>query len=616
MACGPRLSSSVHRRAWHGCNPVPRAVCWGADGGAPAVLRPICAEAIIPNTTMRVLAVLAILACGLLMWILSMRFVRSVPPPAPVQEATTHSLDGLSSGSPMIATDAETSTRLSVPGPALDTSPTESGAACRVRVVDPQYRPLANVQLTVWGENSATSMSKTDEHGVAIVPLPPGESLQIEASLPSYSKEWISLIAPFPSQATVVLEEGVHLSGTVRYPNGAAVGPNCRVLFVRQASVGLPAGVIDKALKQEAAHGLAYTDENGQYTVRDLRRGRAYRAFAALEGWATNPQGQAIVAESETAQDLVVLPLYELHLRWVDSLSGKAFARTSKTLLGYGVALRVNREEGQPLLCAPEVLSFFVGDHQPTESKLDSVEYFLGTPGTTRAELAVKLHTQFVGYQAWSGTLNAARIAAGVRVHTIELIRTSGGFGSLTLRVPDSVRAPKNQLGAHAATLQLHSTGDDTMSFPLDISTRAPQTFDGIPWGTYSVLVCSTEGSFMHPAAGEPPWKVTISAEPVSLTLPSVELGSLLVIPRLPDGSLYSGQLEVLVLEGRHPRESLGKGHKALGGRRTFMGPPYRIDWRTPGEHTVVPMHPRADEVSVSGEVRAGETTELSVSVR
>lgn len=120
----------------------------------------------------------------------------------------------------------------------------------------------------------------------------------------------------------------------------------------------------------------------------------------------------------------------------------------------------------------------------------------------------------------------------------------------------------------------------------------------------------------MHPAAGEAAWRVSISAEPVSLTLPSVELGSLLVIPRLPDDSLYCGQLEVLVLEGRHPRESLGKGHKALGGRRTFMGPPYRIDWRTPGEHTVVLMQPRSHEVSVFGEVRAGETTELLFSTR
>lgn len=413
-----------------------------------------------------------------------------------------------------------------------------------------------------------------------------------------------------------MLYEEASVSGTVRTEAGPAVGEGCRVAFTRRNGAGPAHGAIRSALRGEPFPGIAYTDSSGRYTIRGLRMGQTYAAFAAYPGHASDPSGLTVQTTGEVEADILVQPLYAVVLRLAEAVTGQLVQRTPNTLHSFEFSLQLHKTDLHPLMATREWIRFFVGAGVDTGQSADVVEYLIAGSGLQRTMVSVPIHTQFCGYEPLSAQVDAVRLDQPIKVQRLGLKRACAGWGTLQLEFPPMPQTRAAQSDAPLARLELHASSGDTLTFPLELASNKVARFDGIPWGSYSVLIASTMGQFMYPAPDSERWRVEITAQPLTLQVPALECGAIEIEPRWMDESRYTGPLEVTVLVGPPPADGKFKGHKAIGATRRFLGPPYKLDWLAPGSHTILLRNPKALETFVSADVQANRIASVGCTLR
>jgi hypothetical protein len=446
-------------------------------------------------------------------------------------------------------------------------------AARRLTFVDPAGRPLPAVVLR--DLDSAVSIGESDSEGRYDLRALDA-SRAIRASKPGFLASDLQ-VPGGELDLRVVLEPAPSLRGQLVDPAGHPIR-DARVLVYEAGRRPSPAHLSaadDAALLGERGWATAACEQDGTFEVRGLTRGRRYRLCAGAPGFVL-PQPVGFEAGDEALDSgmLVFMPYtVAAVVRLVDFDGGPPI--TSPLLFGSGPSFRVPGSDRESFHDERSlVLSGIPASRCAYKGRDERLIVWSSTSDPD--SVLSRCRVEVPGYDPVDVTLDVPRLAVPVARRDVRLSppRTDC-LGALRVRIGALLR-PSDSRAVPPSTrllVQLRAASGQSMAFTLDLDADASMLLDALPCGDYRAWVESEHRRFKSESV-----PLSIRREGAAdVCFDASGCGAAELHVRTGEGIPYGGQLLVML---------------SVGGRRShtsamLSGPPYRVDFLSPGEYSL-----------------------------
>ncbi len=439
--------------------------------------------------------------------------------------------------------------------------------------------PVAGARVDRWGVDGTEYVGSCDERGVLFIEEAGPQTIIV--SHPGYAtrSDWVDALEG--EQHSVRLAPEGRIRGRVVGQDGGAVGAGWFVL-AWETTRGEPASRhASRALAGDPSTFLCSTDQEGSFEIGSLTPGTKYTLGAAGYGALSGEPLAGIVPGDENVV-LAVEAAYGILVRLADADGGpmRASSRGSR-----GLIIQLPSESDGLRFGSSTLRHLLFPDR--TERAADEVLIVVTATDGRSAVEGLRVRARYPGYDPLDVEVVAFPLHNGLAQYDVSLMRRVDGFGNLVLTF---LRCPLTAAGSSRTLfpeghVSLLSDEGSTLEYFLSGFSDREERIEGIPFGSYRILVSAASGSIVHPVPGEDFQTIAIGIDPVHLALDLGHLAALELDVLDESGDAYSGPIQLL----------LGKGfgiRPGAGGMVFFESRPYRFSALAPGTYALFGLLP------------------------
>lgn len=412
---------------------------------------------------------------------------------------------------------------------------------------------------------------------------------------------------------TLVLARARSVHGWVVDPSEMPVA-DALVLGWTQRSRSISLRRAHRAMSGDPRSLSAWTASDGSFEIGALPRDAALYFTAGGAGMLAASPVEVPPGESPEVR-IVVAPVYAVLARFVD-LDGRPAAIPSGWIRGdaalrFEGALRPYTGPRSALLAAgvPENLL-------ASASTSERLYYGLAFDGALEAGPLTVDPIEFPGYEPLSFSTMLYRLDQGLRGVDVRLVPTVEQRGSLRLVIvgPAGTTRSAPISGASAATVQMTPSSGPPLTLGVRDLSPGEKILDGIPFGTYTAVLATAGGMWVHPDAGLGGKDLVIGPTEAVWRIDLSHLSTLELALRDSSGRPYAGRLSAVLVRG-----DLNRGDYGVADAIDIEEPPYSIAGLPAGEYSIQFFEPRLDGPAASFPVvhlQPGEVSRVPFTVR
>ncbi len=488
-----------------------------------------------------------------------------------------------------------------------------------VVVLQPDGEPLGGATVFLEGTAGTVSeLGRTDEagrfeigKGVAHVEGEARVFAGAEGFLPSEER-------PLPPEGELVLRlgKGRVLQGRVVRLDGSLPSAPVRVLAAPTDRGGPDMNLLQAALLGDPRVLITETDRDGRFRFSAVDPDHRYNLTCGGSGLVARERA-AGVQPGDAEVELQLVRGFAVRLQELDPEGAPLrFPSTAQGPFPGGWILEADDPTSQPF--ADRVAAVLAGLPIEFADPPPAIKLLLATCDTDARTLGpIRFEAAYVGYAPVDVRLYARSVDGPVPVETIRFTPTTGGFGSIVLRVASPAQGLEEAWSGCRGTLTLRRAGEAPLRVCVPELAARETRIDGVPHGRYRARFRSNAGPLTLPSPSEEPWSFEVGVTPVVLELQLADVGAVELSFRFRDGRVYAGPASCILDPASVMREAPASPILTYGGQAVvrWSGPPYRIPALPPHTYRIAVMEPETSHPSedpfVPVEVRAGTRTPL-----
>lgn len=499
----------------------------------------------------------------------------------------------------VIAADSLPSARVLEQGPTdggIQTIPSEDSNSIRIRAIDNDAEPVAEVEVLQMRGESIHSLGVTDETGELVVgglDLIDSRIQGVKAGhycIPAYTNERTGGFVELK-----MLEEG-QLRGRVLHVNGRPVGSDFRVVAWTSSHRSPPRNLVSRAIAEDPEAPSAITAADGSFVIKGLDQRLTYNLIAGGPGYLIR-QAQVLCSPGPEEFELTVAPAYGLYVNVVGP-GGSALDTGAD--LSRGFQIRVSQPRYDPGISVPPECALRLAGLLATEEEIPkySFHYALTADDERAAIGPVEFDSTLPGYEHHRREFYVPRLNGPIRTEAIELQRDEGERGAFTVILSgSSLGDPWAENRSDKLSHLVLESEDGKRMYSIPAFADGEHTLTGIPLGDYHVTLFSAACETQVEAAPGREAMVSIKSEEgfSSVSIDLSALGAIELEVQSADGSPFRGPLVAVV--GHGPADEFTSSPSWSWSEVDFDHAPYWISGLVEGEYRVGLRYPQASIV-------------------
>jgi len=442
-------------------------------------------------------------------------------------------------------------------------------------------------------------MGRTSEDGTLLVAVKSDQYLRFEA----VSSNLIGASDPVVGGTVKVLEIVMRptsaISGTVLNADGFPFGAGIRVQAIPESNSLSDTLWCERALSGSSLRPIATSLSDGSFVILGLSSKESYFLIAGGGGYASleTPDG---IGAGESGIQITVSPVFGAVLSILgqdgEALSPKTGAWLTGVAFGFGDGEGyVESGRAQPISVSKALLAG-VSPTLIRDLGLYRHAFFFVSDVRSESVGPVQFCVDLPGYDPIRTTVWAQLLSTGVASYEVRVARTTEGFGRLTVNLEGAL--PRARLAKHSpgfysfATVRLIPlAGGAILKYGIIDLLQDSQTFEGIPFGTYTIDILPNHSMLRFPETLRT--VIEIGSAEVAVTFDLSNTGGVEVLILDENGGVFDGYCSVELHRTDSANDVLGIS--------AFLESPYVVSGLPEGTYAVRLGTPSVLEEDSSG---------------
>lgn len=486
-----------------------------------------------------------------------------------------------------------------------------SVATSRVLAVDTSGAPLEGARVFTNGERGWTLRGSTDASGVLALDFAPDATVQVAGRADGFTPTRATSTPPHTDEVRLVFEPGERICGVVRTHAGAAPRAPVRLLaFSRERPIETLVQRSEHLIAGDPTLLLAQSDADGAFCIDGVTPGDVYALACGGHGYVSS-RGVTSVMAGKRDVSIEVTRLFGVAIQFLDRTGEHLVsAQGGRGLDGWCEApqSRFHGTVGVDALLAGL-------DPKWTSVPPDMVFWTYVSDSEAESLGPVRLTHAVAGYAAGEERFDAGIVAKEVPIVVVPLDPVRVGRASVEVVFTTAVDADGHRRvrQPHDGRLELRGADGVEWAFPVPAAVDERASVHGVPFGSYRARYVATP--FQFPARGLEPVALEVGAEGARFEVSLTGTGWIRLALRRVDGSAYTGQVQLSLLNGEVKIRPDGSFRGAAAAARPVSAP-YLIEGLPPGRYTALLDSPTfgtpTGERFLTVDVREGEETVLA----
>jgi hypothetical protein len=484
-------------------------------------------------------------------------------------------------------------------------------ATSRVLAVDSSGAPLEGARVFTNGERGWTLRGLTESSGILALDIVADSTVQVAGRADGLAPARSTSTPPHTAEVRLVFEPGERICGVVRTHAGAAPRTPVRLLaFSRERPIETLVQRSEHLIAGDPTLLLAQSDADGAFCIDGVTPGDVYALACGGHGYVSR-SGVTSVEAGKLDVSIEVTRLFGVGIQFIDRTGEHVVSALGGRGLDGWCEAPLSRFHGTIGIEA------LLAGLDPKWANVPPNMVFWSYVSDTDADTLgpVRLDHEIAGYAAGVERFDAGIVSQEVPVVVVPLEPVRSGRATVDVVFTSTAESDGGTRVRQPREGRLVLRGDDGVEWVFAVSAAEADraSVHGVPFGSYRARYVATP--FQFPARGLEPVALEVGAEGARFEVSLTGTGWIRLALKRPDGSDYSGQVQLSLLEGEVKVQPNG----SFRGSATAVRPvnaPYLIEGLAPGRYTALLDMPTfltsAGQRFLPVEVREGEETVLA----